>query len=69
VTLLCGPHDGAPLCELDGLELGGEDGPFEGEAGSARLCSDKARGHWHVQCIDEEAAVPEHSLFADEQGM
>lgn len=68
VTLLCAPHDGSPLCELDGLALDGEDGPFEGEAGGARWCSDKARGHWHVQCIDEELALPEHGLFAEDEG-
>jgi hypothetical protein len=38
-TLLCSPHDGTPLCELEGLELESQGGPFEGEAGSARLCS------------------------------
>jgi len=68
-TLLCDPHDGSALCELDGLELESQGGPFEGEAGSARLCSAKARGHWHVQCVDEELALPEHSLFADEEGL
>lgn len=64
-TMLCGPHDDAPLCELDGLDLVDETGPFEGEAGSAQLCGDKACGHWHVQCIDENLALPENSLFAD----
>jgi hypothetical protein len=67
-TLLNAPHDGAPLCELDGLDLVEETGPFEGETGGAHLYRTKARGHWHVQCIDEDLAIPEHGLFADDEG-
>lgn len=69
VTVLCAPHDGTPLCELDGLELNGESGPFEGETGSAQWCSDHARGHWHIQCIDDAVALPENSVFADGEGI
>lgn len=68
VTLLCGQRDDAPLCELDGLAMDSDGGPFEGEAGGARWCSDKARGHWHVQCVDEALALPEYGIFAEDEG-
>ncbi|MDR6208007.1 DUF3564 domain-containing protein [Paraburkholderia graminis] len=67
-TLVCGSNDTTPLCVLEGLDLNGCDGPFEGETGSAQWCAKHARtlmtGHWHVQCIDHEQTAPEHGLFA-----
>lgn len=67
-TLVCGPHDTAPVCVLEGLDLNDCSGPFEGETGRAQWCADRGRtlmtGHWHVQCIDNEQAEPEHGLFA-----
>lgn len=67
-TLVCGTHGTRPLCVLEGLQLDGTDGPFEGETGSAQWCAHaglpSAQGHWHVQCIDQESGEPEHGLFA-----
>ncbi|WP_206952198.1 DUF3564 family protein [Trinickia acidisoli] len=73
VTLLCDAHERAPLCALDELEWQSESGPFEGAAGSAQWCGDTARGHWYVQCVDDEATPLEHSrlhsLLADDAGI
>jgi hypothetical protein len=70
-TLICGPHDTSARCVLEGLDLNGPSGPFEAETGRAQWCGDAGRasvtGLWHVQCIDEETALPEHGVFgADE---
>jgi hypothetical protein len=66
-TLVCGPHDSVPVCVLEGLDLNELNGPFEGETGRAQWCADWGRtlmtGHWHVQCVDNERASPEHGLF------
>jgi hypothetical protein len=67
-TLVCGTHDNRALCVLEGLQLDGTDGPFEGETGSAQWCAyaglPSAQGHWPVQCVDQESVEPEHGLFA-----
>ncbi|AJZ59104.1 hypothetical protein OI25_3479 [Paraburkholderia fungorum] len=67
-TLVCGSHDATPVCVLEGLDLNDCNGPFEGETGRAQWCAERGRilmtGHWHVQCIDNEQAEPEHGLFA-----
>ncbi|MGN8137757.1 DUF3564 domain-containing protein [Paraburkholderia sp. 22099] len=67
-TLMCGPRDATPLCVLEGLDLKDCSGPFEGETGRAQCCAERDRllmtGHWHVQCVDNEQAQPEHGLFA-----
>jgi len=67
-TLMCGPRDATPLCVLEGLDLKDRSGPFEGETGRAQCCAERGRllmtGHWHVQCVDNEQAQPEHGLFA-----
>ncbi len=67
-TLIRGGHGTRPSCVLEGLDLDGESGPFEGETGVAQWCGGASRsaasGHWHVQCIDQETAQPEHRVFA-----
>ena len=67
-TLMCGPRDATPLCVLEGLDLKDRSGPFECETGRAQCCAERGRllmtGHWHVQCVDNEQAQPEHGLFA-----
>jgi hypothetical protein len=67
-TSICSPRDAQPLCVLEGLGLGEHTGPFEGEAGRAQWCGaedpQSTTGHWHVQCIDEDLAQPECSVFA-----
>jgi hypothetical protein len=67
-TLVCAPHDPAPICILEGLDFDDRSGPFEGETGCVQWCAERGRtlmnGHWRVQCIDNEQAEPEHGLFA-----
>ncbi|WP_347814183.1 DUF3564 family protein [Paraburkholderia sp. BL10I2N1] len=69
-TFICAPHDTRPLCILDGLDMSGQHGPFEGETGTADWCGNQGpvheQGHWHVQCVDPDAAVAEHGVFADD---
>ncbi|TDN63209.1 DUF3564 family protein [Paraburkholderia sp. BL10I2N1] len=69
-TLIRAPHDMRSLCMLDGLDMRGASGPFEGETGAAHWRGDegllRAEGHWHVQCIDHDPADAEHSVFADD---
>jgi hypothetical protein len=70
-TLICGPHDTSARCVLEGLDLNGPGGPFEGETGRAQWCGDAGRasvtGLWHVQCIDQETTLPEHGVFAADE--
>ena len=69
-TLICAPHGTRSLCVLEGLNVEGRDGPFEGETGTAQWCGydsvPDVPGHWHVQCVDQDTAVAEHSVFADD---
>ncbi|CAB3657742.1 DUF3564 family protein [Trinickia soli] len=69
LTRLCDPHDGTAICDLDGFDLQRKDGPFEGETGSAQWCGNRSRGHWHVQCIDDETTLAEHGVFADDDSL
>ena len=69
VTRLCSPRADEAICELTGFDLGSDEGPFEGETGGAQLCGVKARGHWPVQCVDEEATLAENSVFADDESI
>ena len=70
-TLIFDPSGTQPLCILEGMELSGNGGPFEGEVGRAyAYTADGAKqmlGDWHVQCIDHETTQPEFGLFADDQ--
>lgn len=68
-TRLCRARDGEAICELTGFDLENDEGPFEGETGGAQLCGIKARGHWHVQCVDEEPILAENSVFADDESL
>jgi hypothetical protein len=69
-TLIRAAHDTRALCMLCGLDMQSENGPFEGETGAAHWCSSQGQlsvaGHWHVQCVDQDTAVAEHSVFADD---
>lgn len=69
-TLICPPSGGAPQCVLEGMDIGSDGGPFEGETGPARWQTDAppdtAAGHWHVQCIDHTCTPAEFSVFADD---
>ncbi|WP_042337479.1 DUF3564 family protein [Paraburkholderia ferrariae] len=68
-ALLVSEPEGTAICQLDGLDLTSDVGPFEGEHGEARWpCTGPVpiAGHWHVQCIDPSTAVAEDSLFADD---
>ncbi|MGN6230422.1 MAG: DUF3564 family protein [Trinickia sp.] len=69
-TLICEPSGTRPLFLLEGLQLGTQGGPFEGELGLVRQCtpdsSNPTSGHWHVQCLDNENVAPECGLFADD---
>lgn len=76
-TEICAHLGEAPILVLEGLEFDDAGGPFEGETGSARwTCAPAesnveggapgARGHWHVQCVDEATNAPENSVFADD---
>lgn len=69
-TRVAGPHGGRTLCELEGLDLSNPCGPFEGESGCALWHRGAhhapVRGTWHVQCVDADAQLPEHGLFADD---
>ncbi|MCP3724724.1 DUF3564 domain-containing protein [Paraburkholderia sp. CNPSo 3272] len=69
-TLVCDSHDVHPLFILEGLALEAQSGPFEGESGEALWrCENGPRiaGHWHVQCIDKDAVLAEHSVFAEDE--
>ncbi|GLU35603.1 DUF3564 family protein [Trinickia caryophylli] len=65
-TSVCAQGGEVPIFELDGLELDGDVGPFEGETGGAQWIGSRrsSPGHWYVQCVDEETAPPEHGIFA-----
>ncbi|MEM5317735.1 DUF3564 family protein [Paraburkholderia sp. JHI869] len=66
-TLVCGQHEAHPLFILEGLALEAETGPFEGESGEALWRGEngsRIEGHWHVQCIDKDPVLAEHSVFA-----
>ncbi|MFC0397310.1 DUF3564 domain-containing protein [Paraburkholderia rhizosphaerae] len=70
-TRIAAQHGGHPVCVLEGLNLSGLCGPFEGESGRA-LWHRYAHhapvvGHWHVQCIDATATAPERGVFADDE--
>jgi uncharacterized protein DUF3564 len=69
-TRIAGQHGGTSQCVLEGLDLSACAGPFEGESGRAlwHRSADLSplQGQWHVQCIDETAAPPESSVFADD---
>ena len=65
-THICAQHGEAPMFVLDGLELRGDVGPFEGETGAAQWNGPQkhAPGHWHVQCVDKKRIEPESGVFA-----
>lgn len=69
-TLLCASHGGWPRCELQGLHLRRQNGPFEGETGCALWYEENGSvakaGSWHVQCVDDTATSAESSMFAGE---
>lgn len=68
-TLIRAPHDTRPLCLPDGLDMSGG-GPYEGKTGAAHWCDSegllRVQGHWNVQCVDQEMAVPGNSVYVDE---
>ncbi len=70
-ALVCKPDDASPYCILEGLDLNAGPGPFEGETGRAQWCSNEGgtrmSGHWHVQCVDNDRAEPEHGIFAGDE--
>ncbi|MBP0590852.1 DUF3564 family protein [Paraburkholderia sp. LEh10] len=72
-TLVCGQHDARPVFILEGLAMEADPGPFEGESGEALLCCNEGEsesrvtGHWHVQCVDKDAVLAEHSVFAEDE--
>ncbi|WP_028219262.1 DUF3564 family protein [Paraburkholderia oxyphila] len=69
-TLVCGQHDARPLFILEGLAMEAQTGPFEGESGEALWHCENGpgiAGHWHVQCIDKDAVLAEHSEFAGDE--
>jgi hypothetical protein len=69
-TLVCGQHDARPLFSLEGLAMEAQTGPFEGESGEALWHCENGpciAGHWHVQCIDKDAVLAEHSMFAEDE--
>lgn len=65
-TEICAQRGGSPLFLLEGLELNGDTGPFEGETGGAQWRGGRkhSTGHWYVQCVDEDTVQPENSVFA-----
>lgn len=66
-TQICAQRGSAPLLSLEGLDLEDGDGPFEGETGSAQWRGKRhSAGHWYVQCIDEDTARAENSMFSDD---
>jgi hypothetical protein len=72
-TLVCGQHDARPLLIVEDLAIEAKTGPFEGESGEALWCCSeresgpRVSGHWHVQCVDKDAVIAEHSLFAEDE--
>ncbi|MCP3713725.1 DUF3564 domain-containing protein [Paraburkholderia sp. CNPSo 3274] len=72
-TVVCDQHDARPLFILDGLAMEAQTGPFEGESGEALWCCTEREsgsgvaGHWHVQCVDKDAVLAEHSVFAEDE--
>jgi hypothetical protein len=48
-------------------------GPFEGKSGEALWCCSeresgpRVAGHWHVQCVDRDTVLAEHSVFAEDE--
>ena len=70
-TLVCGQHDARPLVIVEGLAIEAQTGPFEVESGDALWCCSEGEsgprvaGHWHVQCVDRDTVVAEHSVFAE----
>lgn len=71
-TLILDPSGTQQLCKLEGLGLGTDGGPFEGEVGRASWCNrgstKRMLGDWHVQCVDCETSEPEFGVFADDEG-
>lgn len=67
-TRIADPATERVLCELEGLDLGAANGPFEGETGRVlwhrHSHHPAVSGHWHVQCVDEMKTAPESGLFA-----
>lgn len=70
-TRICGSSARQPLFTLEGLALGKQGGPFEGEDGLVHRDSpdstSPASGHWHVQCVDTESIEPEFGIFAGDE--
>ncbi|CAG9252242.1 conserved hypothetical protein [Paraburkholderia unamae] len=69
-TLVCGQHDARPLFVLEGLAVEAQTGPFEGESGEALWRCENGphiAGHWHVQCVDNDAVLAEESVFAEDE--